>query len=168
MSGKQRKHPVVLGILLLLLLPLLLAAVVAFVAALPFLFLYHLLLRAAVELLWGSHGKRILLVYSRSPVWQEYIERNWLPKLEPHAVILDWSDRARWKRNRPFSALVFRHWAGSVDFNPMAIVFPPFRRARKIGFFYAFRDWKHGKTVQLQRLESQLLSIAAELRGESA
>ena len=41
------------------------------------LFLYGaaaLLLHMALWLVWGPLGRRVLFVYSNSPVWQEYLE----------------------------------------------------------------------------------------------
>ena len=71
-------------VLVLLLLLLLLS---------PFYFLYRTVLRLAVELVWGIHGKRVLMVYSRSPNWEQYIESTWLPRIGSHATVLNWSDR---------------------------------------------------------------------------
>jgi hypothetical protein len=100
-------------------------------------------------------------------VWQEYVEKNWLPRLGDHAMVLNWSDRASWKGRRSFAVWVFRHWAPSEDFNPMAIVFPRFRTAKRIGFYYAFRDWKHGKEEVLRYAEKQLFAYVAEVQSLS-
>jgi hypothetical protein len=135
---------------------------------LPFFVAYRFLLRLAFEALVTAKGRRILLVYSRSPVWQEYIERNWLPVLADQAMVLNWSDRASWKGRRSFAAWVFRHWAPSDNFNPMAIVFPGFRPAKRIGFYYAFRDWKHGKEEPLRDAEKQLFAYVGEVLRPSA
>ena len=136
----------------------LLVALLVLLAGLPFYWAYRLLLRLAIEIVWVTRGRRILLVYSRSPVWQEYIETKWLPKLQDHALVLNWSDRATWKRRKSLAVWVFRHWAPPNNFNPMAIVFPPFRGVRRIRFYHAFRDWKHGKGRDLTDLESQLFA----------
>jgi hypothetical protein len=133
------------------------------VVAAPFYLAYGLLLRLVLEIRWGRLGKRILLVYSRSPTWREHVETNWIPRLRDHAVVLNWSDRATWSRRNSFAVWIFRHWAPSHDFNPMAIVFPPFRRAQHIGFFYAFRDAKHGNLTKLQEAESKLFSLANDV-----
>src|SRR5919112_1517073 len=45
---------------------------------------------------WGAQGKDLLIVYSNSPHWQRYVEEEWLPHWRDRAVILNWSDRARW------------------------------------------------------------------------
>ncbi len=148
--------------------PLLLVGLLLLLLGLPFYWCYRLLLRSVVEILWAARGQRILLIYSRSPVWQHYIETTWLPRLRDHAVVLNWSDRATWRQTNPFAAWVFRHWSPSENFNPMAILFPTFPRTRRIGFYYAFRDWKHGKGNSLHEAETQLFEFVAELRKPSA
>src|SRR5262249_45038030 len=130
---------------------------------LPFFWLYRLLLRSAVQVFWVARGKRILLVYSSSPVWQEYIEVNWLPPLRGHALVLNSAERSRWPQLAPFGAWVVRHLAPPADFNPMAILFQSFPRTRRIGFYYAFRDWKHGNEASLRTAEEQLFTFVSGL-----
>lgn len=154
-------------LLLIALSPLLLVLFLLLILGLPFFVAYRFLLRLAFEALVTAKGRRILLVYSRSPVWQEYIEKNWLPLLAEHAMVLNWSDRALWKGRRSFAVWVFRHWAPSEDFNPMVIVFPKFRPAKRIGFYYAFHDWKHGKVDALKHPEKQLFAYLAEVQRPS-
>jgi hypothetical protein len=148
--------------------PLLVVLFLLVVLWLPFFVAYRCFLRLAFEALVSAKGRRVLLVYSRSPVWQEYIERNWLPLLGEHAMVLNWSDRATWRGRRSFAVWVFHHWAPPDDFNPMAIVFPGFRRAKCIGFYYAFRDWKHGKEQALKDAETQLFAYLGEVQRPSA
>jgi len=165
----MRRKPTFLDLVLgLAFLPLLVMGLLLFVPAFLFSWGYHLLLRLAVELLWGTQNKRILLVYSRSPVWQSYIETHWLPQVQAHAVILNRSDRAKWGRGQVFASLVFRHWCSRGIDHPMAVLFPRLGKARRLGFFYAFRDWKHGKEAALRESESQLLGFASELGSRSA
>jgi hypothetical protein len=155
-------------LLLIVLSPLLFVLILLLILGLPFFVAYRFLLRVAFEILVQSKGRRILLVYSRSPVWEEYIEKNWLPLLADHAMVLNWSDRATWKGQRSFAVWVFRRWAPSENFNPMAIVFPRLRPARRIGFYLAFRDWKHGKEKALKDAERQLFAYLGELSRRSA
>jgi hypothetical protein len=149
-------------------LPLLFALLLLLVIGLPFFVVYRVLLRLAVEVVVSANGRRILLVYSRSPVWQEYIERNWLPALADHAMVLNWSDRESWKQRPSFAVWVFRHWAPTKDFNPMVIVFPAFRPAKRVGFYYAFGDWKHGRDGALRDAEKQLFAHLGEVQRRSA
>jgi hypothetical protein len=151
-------------VLLIALSPLILVLLALLVLGLPFYCAYRLLLRLVFEALVTSRGRRILLVYSRSPVWQEYVETHWMPRLQDHAMVLNWSDRATWKSRSSFAVWVFRHWAPSENFNPMAIVFPRFRRARRVGFYHAFRDWKHGQEQALKDAERQLFGYVDQLR----
>ena len=145
-------------LVLIALSPLLFVLLLLLLLGLPFYLAYRFLLRISFEVLAVRNGRRILLVYSRSPVWESYVETNWLPRLRDHAMVLNWSDRATWNKESPFAARVFRHWVPPRDFNPMAIVFPRFGRVKRIGFYYAFRDWKHGKHAALERAENQLFA----------
>jgi hypothetical protein len=148
--------------------PLLLLGLVLLLLFLPFYWIYRVLVRIVVEVLWGSRGRRVLLVYSRSPIWQEYVEKQWLPVLRDHAIIVNWSDRATWSRRKSFASWVFGVWKPSDNFNPMAILIPRFAPIRRIGFYYAFRDWKHGKETALQRAESELFAFVRKLRDRTA
>ena len=105
---------------------------------------------------WGEQGKRLLLVYSKSPNWQAYVEENWLPQLEFIAVVLDWSERSTWAERQPFEAEIFRTWAGDREFNPLAIIIPADGPVRVIRFWQAFRDYKHGKDRTLRAAEAEL------------
>lgn len=105
---------------------------------------------------WGAEGKRLLLVYSDSPNWREYIERHWLPPLAPVAVVLNWSERLTWTERHPLEAAIFRAWAGEREFNPIAIVIPPEGAVRVIRFWRAFRNYKHGRPRALRGCEAEL------------
>ena len=106
--------------------------------------------------LWGRQGKDLLIVYSNSPHWQTYVEQNWLPKWGHRAVLLNWSERKRWKRRQPEVAL-FHAVAGRNEFNPLGVVVPLTRqRAKVIRFWRAFRDFTHGKDRLLREAEAAL------------
>jgi hypothetical protein len=167
-AAHGRFHKMGATLLFIAVSPLLIVLILLLLIGLPFYLAYRFLLRFALEVVVSANGRRILLVYSRSPVWQEYIETNWLPLLADHAMVLNWSDRESWKQRRSFAVWVFRHWAPPEDFNPMAIVFPRFRPAKRIGFFYAFRDWKHGKNEALRDAEKQLFVNLGEVRRRRA
>ena len=112
---------------------------------------------------WSHNGKTLLFVYSNSPVWQEYIENNVLPKIESKAVILNWSERSKWDRKpRSLEAKVFRHWAGSREYNPIAMIFNPGRKIEILRFWQAFRDHKHGKEKPLKEMESKLFELVCK------
>jgi hypothetical protein len=112
---------------------------------------------------WKPRGKDVLLVYSNSPHWQGYVEDTWLPRWGHRAVVLNWSDRAVWKRDRRPEVALFRVFAGDREFNPLAIVVPSEgRRARVVRFWRAFRDYKHGKDRLLRAAEAELEGYLTE------
>ncbi len=140
----------VLGLVVVLISPLLL----------PFLLVYGLyafLLHVLLWLLWGLTGRRVLFVYSNSPVWQSYIEANILPRLPRGSVVLNWSERRRW-RWWSLSAAVFHFFGGNREFNPLAVVVRPLRWGRPFRFWRAFRDAKHGNQEALRLVEAQFFT----------
>jgi hypothetical protein len=117
---------------------------------------------------WGEQGKRLLLVYSRSPNWQAYVEENWLPKLESIAVVLNWSERSTWAERQPLEAEIFRSWAGDREFNPLAIIIPADGPVRVVRFWQAFRDYRHGKDRTLRAAEAELeAGLGVRLRADT-
>jgi hypothetical protein len=127
-------------------------------AALALYWLHQLVLYALIWVLWLPRGKDVLLVYSDSPIWHDYMTRQVLPLVQERAVILNWSQRSRWPK-WSFSVHVFRSLGGREEFNPMVAVFRPFRRAKLFRFWSAFKDWKRGYTEPVERLRSALLRI---------
>ena len=115
----------------------------------------RLCLHLAVWMLWLPRNKRLLFVYSDSPIWQAYIEAHILPRIQEQAVILNWSERRQWSARHTLAAAVFRHFGGHNEFNPMAVVFRPLRRGRVFRFFQPFRDLKRGKPEHLARVETE-------------
>jgi hypothetical protein len=106
---------------------------------------------------WQSQGKDLLLVYSNSPNWKRYVEEKWLPKWGNRAVVLNWSERQNWRRERRPEVALFHAFAGDREFNPLGIVVPPKgRSARVVRFWRAFRDYKHGKNRPLRVAEAEL------------
>lgn len=99
------------GVLILLAVPVLLILLVpGLLLGIPAYWLYGRWLKVRWEQTWGRQGKRILLVYSRSPNWQAYIENSGLPRVAPYAVVIDWSDRSTWPRRAPLEIRAFRYW----------------------------------------------------------
>jgi hypothetical protein len=117
---------------------------------------------------WGRSGKRLLLVYSNSPHWQAYIEEHWLPQLREVAVVLNWSDRTRWREQHPLEAEIFRMWGGDREFNPLAIVIPERGPVQVIRFWQAFRDHKHGRDRALRVAEAELAAAVGVTLGAGA
>ena len=130
------------------------------------------------------HGPatRGILIYSNSPNWQQYIEQQWLPRIGKRLVVLNWSERARWREEHPLEAAIFRRHLGDREFNPAAIVFRSAGRGRLfrrwlasiraldpigmlapyessvdiVRFYRPFRDYKHGKEHTLHAAEAAL------------
>lgn len=139
-----------------------------FLLFLPFIIVVLLLrslaglfLHLAVWCCWCARGRYVLFVYSDSPIWRDYIEELILPRLGDRAVVLNWSHRSRWRRT--LSVLAFRYFGGDRDFNPMAVVFRPFRLAQRFRFHEPFHEFKHGKTEAVLELERQLYAVLDEI-----
>jgi len=122
------------------------------------LFLAHrIVLYLLVWILWSSNGKDLLVVYSDSPIWHDYIATEILPLVQKRAVVLNWSERGKWPR-LSFRVHVFRHFGGRRDFNPLVVLFRPLRRAKVFRFWLPFKDWKRGYRQPVERLREELLS----------
>ncbi|HEX8149698.1 MAG TPA: hypothetical protein VF591_21140 [Pyrinomonadaceae bacterium] len=120
---------------------------------------------------WRRHGRLgrfVLFVYSDSPNWKAYVESNILPRIEGHAVTLNWSRRGEWARTHPFEAKVFRRWAGEREFNPLALVIRPGRPVKVLRFWRAFRDFKHGKDKALTEVQGALFAEVEKQGAERA
>ena len=139
--------------LIILLLPI----VLPLSAIVFFLFLLHrFVLYLLVWIVWLPRGKDILLVYSDSPIWRDYMIQEVLPLVQDRAVLLNWSERSKWRR-WAFPVYVFRNFAGGQKYNPVVMLFRPFRRVQIFRFWSAFKDWKHGCTDSVTELRNQLL-----------
>lgn len=113
---------------------------------------------------WTPRGKNLLLVYSNSPHWQQYIETTWLPRWGSRAAVLNWSDRSRW--NDSSEVELFRRFAREREFNPLAIVVPKSGTPTVIRFWQAFRDNKHGRPAALRAAETKLAAVLQSLDGQ--
>jgi hypothetical protein len=132
---------------LLVLLPIVLLVLAAYGIA-------ALLLHLALWVVWVPSGRRVLFVYSNSPVWQAYIEENILPRLPRRSVVLNWSERRKWSR-WTLGYWAFRFFGGRREFNPLAVVVRPLRWTSVFRFWKAFRDFKHGRRESLTRIENE-------------
>ncbi len=139
--------------LIVLLLPIIVPlAVIGLVLHAFNLFVVYLL----VWLWWLPRGKDVLYVSSDSPIWKEYMQTEIHPMVASRAVELNWSDRSRWPR-WSFRVRVFRTVKPGRDFNPMVVLFRPFRRPRTFRFLPAFQEWKRGNRASLENLREDLM-----------
>jgi len=102
-------------------------------------------------------GKDVLFVNSDSPIWHDYMKTDVLPLVEKRAVVLNWSERKRWSR-WALSYHAFHSFAGGAEFNPLVIVFRPWRPALVLRFWPAFKDWKRGYKEPVERLRQELIA----------
>ena len=136
-------------------LPVLLAYVVIWLlCSLIWIVCLHLL----IWIWWCPRGRDVLFVYSDSPVWHDYVETQILPRLGDRAVVMNWSQRQHW-RGVSLARLAFYHFGGDRQFNPLAVVFRPFRRTRKFRFYQPFRDFKHGRPETLHKMEGEFFGL---------
>src|SRR5918993_1434983 len=106
---------------------------------------------------WCLRGRDILFVYSDSRIWRDYIEKQILPHIGERTIVLNWSQRNRWRVS--VARLAFHHFGGYRQFNPLAVVFRPFRRTRTFRFWQPFRDFKHGHPEALRQMESEFFGL---------
>ncbi len=129
------------------------------IAGLGIYFVFLVSMEVAVWTLWLPRGRDTLVVYSTSPLWHEYFESRVLPRVSTRAVVLNWSERRTWMHRLSLSALVFRCFAGSREFNPIAFHFRPLRMHST----YRFRIWR--KTGDSSELDQLMTRFFAELES---
>ena len=149
-TGPRRLDGILGMLLLIVASPLIVAAIALHLLA-------GLCLNVAAWCCWCARGRYVLFVYSNSPIWQAYVEEHVLPRLGDRAVVLNWSERSRWRHTLP--VLAFRYFGGSREFNPMAVVFRPFRFAHRVRFYEPFREFKHGKHETVTTLTEELFAL---------
>ena len=113
-------------------------------------------LHLALVALWLPRGRRVLFVTSDDSRWKPYLDEHVVPRLPKSAVVLDWSERARWS---PFALGVwlFRLWSGGRDFNPIAIVVRPWPSPKVFRFWSAFEARELGHPEPLQAVQAAFL-----------
>jgi hypothetical protein len=134
--------------LLIVLLPLVVIAVLLWLIS-------ALLLLSVVWLTWCPRRRYALVVYSSSPIWQEYFETQVIPRLGERAAVLNWSERKRWTPSLP--VMLFRVFGGAREFNPM--VFQPLVWPRQFRFYKAFRSFKHGRPEEVDKLRLEFFRL---------
>ena len=140
--------------------PLLFSVIVALLAAGAWWFV--LARQRAIAAFCAAHrttGKDVLVVYTDSPHWKEYIETRWLPRWGDRAIAFD---RSRPWRADQVEARLWRAVAGPTEHTPVVIVVPPHGPVQIVRFWLAFRDHKHGKDARLREAEARLAAILGD------
>jgi hypothetical protein len=145
--------------LLLVLLPLVILAFVLWLAA-------AIVLQLLVWTAWCSRGRYALVVYSNSPIWQEYFEQRVVPAVGGRGVVLNWSERKRWSYSLPVA--LFKLFGGTREFNPLAIVFQPLAWPRRFRFYNPFQAFKHGRPQEVEEMRREFLAVLDELAPRPA
>lgn len=143
-----------------LMLPVVLALLIV---ALPFLIpgaIKGMFLRIRFWQIARREGKSVLLVYSNNPKWKLFFEQNIIPPAGDHAIVLNLSDQVHWNK-KSWPVQVFRHWGGTREFNPLAIMSCGPLRIQVFRFYRAFRAYKKGNPVPLQEVERRFLQALA-------
>jgi len=121
-------------------------------------FLNNIVIHLLVWVWWLPKGKDVLYVSSESPIWKEYMETEVFPLVAERAIVLSWSARSKWPK-WSFAVRVFRTFGRGRDFNPMVVLFRPFRRARIFRFLPAFQEQKHGNSANVEQLRRDLIQV---------
>jgi hypothetical protein len=140
--------------LLLVVLPLVAVGFVLWLAA-------AIVLQLIVWVAWCSRGRYALVVYSNSPIWQEYFEQLVLPAVGGRGEVLNWSERKQWSYSLPVA--LFRFFGGTREFNPLAIVFQPLAWPRRFPFYRPFQAFKHGRPEEVERMRRELFELLDQL-----
>ena len=117
---------------------------------------------AAFRAAYAGTGKDVVVVYTDSPHWKEYIETRWLPRWGDRAIAFD---RSKPWREDQVEARLWRAVAGTAEHTPVVIVVPPRGKVQIVRFWLAFRDFKHGKDKRLREAEARLATILGEARA---
>ncbi|HSL43838.1 MAG TPA: hypothetical protein VK897_10425 [Anaerolineales bacterium] len=135
-----------------------------FVAFFLIIFSPILILPVLLYFLWGAilyiaiwltqRKPFVIFVYSDSPTWKEYIEKEIVPHIQNRAVILNWSERRHWKDS--LAVLAFHYFGGYRNFNPIGMVFRPFRFVKTYRLFEAF---KRGNVKRVEEIKREFFAL---------
>ena len=152
MATKPRNQKHLSTLLTVLLLPFLL---VYGITVLVFTGLYRLLLTMIYCFIWSFRAGKVIFAYSESPHWKGYLESEILPFLPASSVTLNISRVGSLRGS--FEEKCYRHWSGSQEYCPIAIVFRPFRPPECYRFYSAFLEAKHGHPERLNQISNRFL-----------
>jgi hypothetical protein len=140
---------------------LIVATIPIFLIGLVLWFIAAVALHLVVWVAWCSRGKYALVVYSNSPIWQEYFEQQVIPALGSRGIVLNWSERRRWPYS--LSVVLFRFFGGTHDFNPFAMIFQPFAWSREFRFYAPFLAFKRGRPQEVEELSREFFELLDKL-----
>ena len=144
------------------LIAILIVTVVPFVIiGLALWFAVAVILQLVVWVAWCPRGRYALVVYSNSPIWQEYFEQQVLPAVGNRGVALNWSERTRWPYS--LSVVLFKFFGGAREFNPLAMIFPPLAWPRAFRFYGPFQAFKHGQRREVDEMRRAFLELLEEV-----
>jgi hypothetical protein len=138
-----------------ILIPLLALIIPLALLAVSFWALHRCSVWLLIQLWWLPRGKDVLVIYSDSPIWRDYMKQEIMPLVSNRSLVLNWSERRRWHLWF-LSVHAFRSYGHSREFNPMVLLFRPAGRTKVFGFWQAFQDQKHGYPEPLIRLRQEL------------
>lgn len=119
------------------------------------------MLLAECRRVFSPRGVRFLVVYSESPSWEAHVRNTWLPRFGHTAVLLNWTERARWEPS--LEVRMFKHFIRSWrNFNPAVLVLRGYERPLVFRFFYAFQQAKNGRAEYLNELEAELFEHTSD------
>lgn len=144
------------------------AAIVALIVVVPpfillaFIgsFFEHLWHVTRLRVVWPS-GKFVLLAYTESQLWAPYIEKELLPQIAEHCVVVNRS-REDWKRQFRAERGALSFWGGMYSYNPIAVVLRPWGRVRLFRLYEPFRELKHGQASSLELTVRDLVRCVRE------
>ena len=122
-----------------------------------FLLVYALCMGLIIRIVCCLQGRYVVFVHSNSPVWQDYIVANMLPRLPPDAIILNWSERSKWNWFS-FPVRVFKLYGGDANFNPIGLVGTSRQGMKSFRFWQPFMEFKHGNEEPVRALEERFFS----------
>lgn len=111
-------------------------------------------------------GKDLVLVYSNSPHWNDYIEANWLPKWGMRAVVVNLTRRNEWRRETSPEAQLLRGRREAS--HPFAVVIPRNGWEKYFWFRAAFQKRKFGDGIPLASMEAELEQALARASARDA
>jgi hypothetical protein len=132
------------------------SSILLYAALSPLIYLYGMLCCAEVWIEWTKQGKDVLVIEFNSSHSREWMSRL-LPVLSNRAVLINWSDREKWKRSALTTQLfsIFGPHGMPEQFTahslPAAIVFRTLRRPKVFTFGERSKD-RDGKIDELRAL----------------